>query len=348
MQEHSEASETPADPDSWVLANHEVRQTNSTEFLYEHMESQSGRQLTDVYVPFNAADDGHFRGIARSLDYALHTNGGRVLDFGPGDGWPSLALAPYVKEIVGVDGAQRRVEVCEQNARRMGIGNARFLRVEPGKPLPFSAGSFDAVVAASSIEQTPDPKATLAELHRVLKPGGVLRMDYEPLGYYRGGREHEVWLAGMSNHETRLVLFDRHIDEEYARHVGLVLPMSKADVKAVFARHGVAVSYAAMTEPLLRDLVGRTVEAGTWRTQHPSCRTWLTWLREVGFSCAKATYDGHSFARVLVERIPRDQRPKDREAIEEYLRPIVQTMIELEAPPPARPDGWEPMITARK
>ncbi len=42
----------------------------------------------------------------------------------------------------------------------------------PGEPLPFEDASFDGVTAGSSIEQTPDAKATLAELCRVLKPGG--------------------------------------------------------------------------------------------------------------------------------------------------------------------------------
>ena len=37
--------------------------------------------------------------------------------------------------------------------------------------------SFDGIMASSSIEQTPNPKATLKELFRVLKPGGRLRID---------------------------------------------------------------------------------------------------------------------------------------------------------------------------
>lgn len=238
MREQNQAEGLPHDPFRWIVENLNPGETTASEFLYDHMESQSGRSLPEVYFPFDAADVGHFRGRAGILDYALHTQAGRVLDFGPGDGWPSLLLAPYVQEVVGVDGSQKRVQVCQENARRMGIHNARFLYVAPGKPLPFDDNSFDAAVAASSIEQTPDPKATLVELHRVLKPGGRLRMDCESLNYYRNGREHEVWLAAMSDRETRLVLFDRHIDEEYSDHVGLVLPMARLEVKAIFAAHG--------------------------------------------------------------------------------------------------------------
>ena len=41
-------------------------------------------------------------------------------------------------------------------------------------PLPFSSASFDAVVCLEVLEFTPDPRSTLAELQRVLRPGGLL------------------------------------------------------------------------------------------------------------------------------------------------------------------------------
>jgi SAM-dependent methyltransferase len=45
--------------------------------------------------------------------------------------------------------------------------------------MSFRSSSFDGVVAATSIEQTPDPAAALSEIHRVLKVGGSFRMTYE-------------------------------------------------------------------------------------------------------------------------------------------------------------------------
>ena len=106
-------------------------------------------------------------------------------------------MAPYVAEVVGVEGAHRRVEVCRENAARLGITNAHFYYVAPGAPLPFDANSFDGAMAASSLEQSPDPRATLREIYRVLRPGARLRMYYEALGRYRGGQEQRgVALGG--------------------------------------------------------------------------------------------------------------------------------------------------------
>ena len=47
------------------------------------------------------------------------------------------------RQVVGVDGSQKRVDVCTANAARMGIENAEFIYVEPGSRLPFDDESFD-------------------------------------------------------------------------------------------------------------------------------------------------------------------------------------------------------------
>jgi len=104
----------------------------------------------------------------------------RILDVGPGDGWPSLLMVPHFKEVVGIDQSAKRVEVCKANAKKMRTRKARFEQMSACK-MEFTANSFDGVVAATSIEQTPNPNAALSEIHRVLKPGGVFRMTYEAL-----------------------------------------------------------------------------------------------------------------------------------------------------------------------
>ncbi len=166
------------DPIAWVEAELQPRDCDSTAFIYDHMESQSARGLPGLYVPFDPANRGHWRDAGSILDFlhAAQAAGGRVLDLGPGDGWPSLPVAPFAAEVVGVDGSAKRVEVCRENARRLGIANATFAHVPPGQPLPFADGTFDAVMAASSLEQTPDPRTVVRELARVLRPGGRLRI----------------------------------------------------------------------------------------------------------------------------------------------------------------------------
>ena len=329
----------------WIEANVEVRQSTSAEVLYDHMESQSAWQLAVIYVPFDTANRGHFVDRGQILDYALLCGPGRVLDFGPGDGWPSLLMAPMVEEVIAVDGSQRRVEVCTRNAKRMGLGNASFVHVPPGERLPFEDASFDGVTAASSVEQTPDAKATLRELCRVLKPGGRLRMHCESLNYYGTGHRSEL-LVGERDGRGDLMVYDRHIDEEYVDHYVLTFDLSEAETIAVFTRHGERPPNA--TAGVLADLKPHVTEAVTWRGRHPSCRTLLKWLPEVGFRSARATYDGGWFAERLFDRLPEERRPGEMEAVDEMLRPLVEVVVTMERPPAAAPGEWEPWVTAVK
>jgi SAM-dependent methyltransferase len=329
----------------WIEVNVELRPTNSVESLYDQMESQSAWQLPVIYVPFDGDIRGHFVDRGQILDFALLSVPGRVLDFGPGDGWPSLLMAPMVEEVVGVDGSTRRVKVCTENARRLGVENARFVHVPPGQPLPFEDASFDGVTASSSIEQTPDAKATLRELSRVLKPGGRLRMHYESLSYYAGRQEREVKI-GEDRGAADILIFDRHIAEEYADHYQLLLDMSPDEVREVFTKHAAAPPFA--TPEVLSDLRPHITAAATWTTRHLSCASWLRLLQDVGFSSAQATYDGGWFAKRLFDRLPESKRPREMAAVDEMLRPLVEVVVTMERPPTTTPGEWEPWITAVK
>ena len=343
------SSADPADQAiRWIRDNLDVKQSNSVEFIFDQMASQSGRSLAVIYQPFDATRRGHFIDRGQILDFALHADCGRVLDFGPGDGWPALLIAPMVEQVVGVEGSKRRAEVCDRNAERLGIVNASFVHVAPGRPLPFEDESFDAVTAASSIEQTPDPKATLAELYRVLRRHGRLRMHYESLGFYRDGRQRELAGLWIDPDRARLIVYDRHVDEGLVRHFGLATDLSAADVEALFARHCQKVSMAGLTPDVLAELAPHVIEAAQWTMRHPACSTWLAWLTEIGFREASPTFDGGWFAGRLFDRLPPAEIPADIEAVDDCLRPLVETVITMEAPQTAAAGNWEHWITAEK
>ena len=318
----------------------------STALLYDDMDSQSGRSLPIIYEPFDPSRKAHWQDRGALFDFLLTTcgEGKRLLDFGPGDGWPSLIVAPFAAEVVGVDGSARRVSVCRENAHRMGIANATFVHVPPGMKLPFEDGSFDGILAASSVEQTPDPHATLAELFRVLKHGGRLRIRYEALGRYRGGHEEDAWLLPLDAGRCRLILYDRHVREERVSQVGLTFALPAATLcQALDVPDRHALRFQDITVAHLEQLRPALREARLCQTVHPSGRTYNRFLREVGFQVVSPTHDGSHAAGELFDALPPVSRPRDLAGVDATLRPIVEIITRLPAPV----EG-DPMMTAIK
>ena len=332
----------------WITAHLAPERCTSDKFFYDAMESQSEYGLPVIYKAFDPEKAWHWDDRGRILDYLFATRGrgARLLDFGPGDGWPSLPVAPFAGEVVGVDASARRVEVCAGNAARMGITNARFVHIPASGPLPFEDESFDGVMAATSIEQTPDPREALREIYRVLRPGGRLRMDYEGLAYYRGGKEREVWLLDMGE-ACRLIIYDRHIEQEGADEYGLDLSMPVGDVASALtggaSASARAVGIEHVTPGALDALRPAITAAWVCTLSHPSGATYVRWLREIGFSVVQPTHNGGRFARELFgSMLPRD-RPASLEGVTDLLCPLVQVVVEMPAPV-----ELDPMITAIK
>jgi 2-polyprenyl-3-methyl-5-hydroxy-6-metoxy-1,4-benzoquinol methylase len=96
--------------------------------------------------------------------------GGRWLDVGCADGgYARELLARGVLELEGIDVEPDRVEAAK--ARK--LPNATF-RVAASEALPFGDGYFDGVWINEVFEHVADENRTLAEIRRVLKPGGCL------------------------------------------------------------------------------------------------------------------------------------------------------------------------------
>jgi len=104
------------------------------------------------------------------LDLAGDVAGRRILDAGCGSGPISAALRDRGAIMTGFDSSTRMVELARQR-----LGDDADLRVaDLGSPLPFPDGTFDDVIAALVLHYLEDWTAPLAELRRVLTPGGRL------------------------------------------------------------------------------------------------------------------------------------------------------------------------------
>jgi len=96
----------------------------------------------------------------------------RALDAGTGAGTLALALAPLVREVVGIDLVPELLEA----ARRDAPANATFVEGD-ATALPFESFSFDLACSRRTLHHVSRPELALAELARVAKPGGRIFVD---------------------------------------------------------------------------------------------------------------------------------------------------------------------------
>ena len=102
-------------------------------------------------------------------------SGMRLLDVGCGPGTISMGLADAVApgEFIGVDIEESQIEMARAAASAGGHENATF-QVADALKLPFESNSLDVVHSHATIMHVPDTSAAVAEMLRVLKPGGII------------------------------------------------------------------------------------------------------------------------------------------------------------------------------
>jgi ubiquinone/menaquinone biosynthesis C-methylase UbiE len=99
----------------------------------------------------------------------------RVLDVGCGPGSITLGFANAVEtsEAVGVDLQQPQIDQARALAAKKGVTNVQFETADVYS-LPFSNDAFDAIFANAVLWHLREPLKALAEIRRVLKPGGII------------------------------------------------------------------------------------------------------------------------------------------------------------------------------
>lgn len=104
--------------------------------------------------------------------------GERVLDVGCGAGRHAFEAVRRGARVVALDASGREAlatsTVLAAMEEQVAAGGSGAAVVGDGARLPFGDAAFDRVVAAEVLEHVADDRAVMAELARVLRPGGVL------------------------------------------------------------------------------------------------------------------------------------------------------------------------------
>ncbi len=116
-----------------------------------------------------------WRNRERILDRAGVTASERVLEIGPGAGWITQGSVQRLGDAgrhVCLD-----IQIAMLRKVRARLGEAAALVCASGSLLPFHDGAFDRALLVAVLGEIPDKPGALAELQRVIRPGGELAVE---------------------------------------------------------------------------------------------------------------------------------------------------------------------------
>ncbi len=100
-----------------------------------------------------------------------------ILEVGCGGGLLCQELAERGALMVGIDPSPNALAVARKNIEQRGLGQNVNYEQGLAEQLPYADGSFSAIICLDVLEHVSDLRATLAEIARVLAPGGIFIFD---------------------------------------------------------------------------------------------------------------------------------------------------------------------------
>ena len=124
----------------------------------------------------------------------------RLIELGCGPGFYSCRLAERFSEIsvTGVDRSESQLRCARERAGALRLSNCRFRRIN-ALELSYADEAFDIVLASRLFTILPEQDRAVAEMYRVLKPGGVVSSPNRAMPFGHRFLFLSMWLlAGLN------------------------------------------------------------------------------------------------------------------------------------------------------
>jgi ubiquinone/menaquinone biosynthesis C-methylase UbiE len=164
-----------------------------------------------THVDLSAVDEFHVGGRQATTELFAQLDlprGARVLDVGSGLGGPArFGASEHGWLVQGIDLTEEYVGVAEALSRRIGLADKVSFRQASAAALPFGNATFDGAYMMHVGMNIADKKSVFAEVHRVLKPGGIFAI-FDLMRETDAAFDYPV--AWSSTPETNFIDFAAH------------------------------------------------------------------------------------------------------------------------------------------
>ncbi|MDW6021796.1 class I SAM-dependent methyltransferase [Mesorhizobium sp. BAC0120] len=158
--------------------------SRSKDMAEQYRDSRKLAARARLHTEYSVAEIPWFAWVARQLPLKP---GDHVLDIGCGPGWFWAGVAdmlPEKLELTLADLSPGMVQEAMERLRPLPLSSVAGVQADAAS-LPFGDGTFELVIAMHMLYHVADPAAGIAEMYRVLKPGGVLAVTTNGAGNMR-------------------------------------------------------------------------------------------------------------------------------------------------------------------
>jgi SAM-dependent methyltransferase len=111
--------------------------------------------------------------------WVRHIEDWQVLDVGCGYGFYSLDFARRGASLIGCDLSVKALEASQQTGQGLGLDGCATYMMADGSTLPLASHAFDLIFCNCVLEHVDDDRQALTEMHRTLRPGGLLYLTVD-------------------------------------------------------------------------------------------------------------------------------------------------------------------------
>lgn len=208
---------------TWMLGN-----IKDIDAMKDRVRKGYDGAVTDDVHRYDELGQKHFTKIAHELIADVELDGKEILEVGCGTGILSMLLMKRgANRVVGGDISKSMIEQGWEKASEQGYEKDRIeFRELDSEKLPFGDNSFDIVMSSMMLELVPNQEQVVAEMVRVVKPGGMIALSTH-------GPEHYYELIEAALNAIRIRDFIRFLGYRFE-----VWQLKEVELKKILKRAG--------------------------------------------------------------------------------------------------------------